>query len=111
MVDAERALLLLVHLLNAVNVLVALVHAPHLIVNGPRRLGVLDVAGGLLADPETRRILFEGAWDVLEVRATAHSLQLLLDVHCIHTLRPPCLRGRGFSQFNCWTRCCGCILK
>ena len=84
----ERALLLFVHLLYAVYVLVALIHPPHLVVNGSGRLRVLDVAGRLLPDSEARRILLEGAGEVVEGRAAAHFLQLLLDVHHHHALRP-----------------------
>jgi hypothetical protein len=87
--QAEGALLLLVHLLNAVYVLVALIHAPHLVVNGPGRLGVLDVARRLLPYSKARRILLQGARQVVETRrATAHFLQLMLNVHYHHTLRP-----------------------
>jgi hypothetical protein len=77
----EGALVVFVHLLNAVYVLIALIHPPHLVVNGPGRLRVLDVARRLLPDPETRRVLLQGARQVVKGRAATHFLQLILDVH------------------------------
>ncbi len=103
--QAERALLLSVHLLNAVYVLVTLIHPPHLVVNWTGRLRVHDVARRLVPDPETRRVLLQGARQVVEGRPAAHLLQFVLDVHH-HTLRTAVLRSqRGFSRLRARCSC------
>lgn len=103
--EAEGTLLLFVHLLNAVYVLIALIHPLYLVVNGSRSFGVLDVACCLVSDSKACRILLEGAGEVVKGGAAAHFLQFLLDVHHHHALGSSCLRGRGFTRLGTCSSC------
>jgi hypothetical protein len=103
--EAEGTLLLFIHLLNAVYSLIALINPLHLVVNGPRSLGVLDVASCLVSDSKACRILLEGAGEVVKGGAAAHFLQFLLDVHDHHALGSSRLRGRGFTRLGTCSSC------